>query len=100
MNRLDYSHETTGITIRRMEPPDHLEPRGEQINQRLEDNSFILGELARAKERAKHWKRLWAREVMKDPDRRRVEYGRFELDHAEQEAGFWHETDGVLERQS
>ena len=81
-------------------PPDHLEPRGEQINQRLEDNAFILGELAKAKERAKLWKRRWVREVMKDPARLRVSYTLFEMDHAEQEAGFWHETDGVLERQS
>ena len=99
MNRL---HEPT--TGRRMTPPDHLEPTGERVNQRLDDNAFILGELARAKERARHWKRLWTREIMKRVGKVRFDYTQFELDHADAESAFWHDSvDGhgvIVERQS
>jgi hypothetical protein len=85
---------------------DHLEPSGvmQRMDETLANNDFILAELARAKARAKHWKILWTREVMKHVDQTVVSYGRFELDHAEAEAMFWHDTiDGrgvLVERQS
>jgi len=95
---------------RLLQPPnrftDHLEPSGvmKRMDATLDNNDFILNELARAKQRAAFWKTLWTREVMKRVDQSIVAYTRFELDHAEQEAPFWHDTidaRGVaVERQS
>lgn len=81
---------------------DHLEPSGvmKRMDETIQNNDYLLGELAKAKERCKLWKRRWTREVMKNPARKVIRYTQFEMDHAEQEAGFWHDNDGEIERQS